>query len=455
MRTDTIPVTKNKSYIIEITGITSEGAGIGRVDGFSVFVPGALYGETVEALIIKINAGFAIGKLVKLIKSSSFRAVPVCPQYKRCGGCILQHATYEGQLEIKHLIVKDAIERIGGFAETTVLPVLPSPQELRYRNKAAFPCGSNDGNIVFGFYAARSHTLVPVDDCLLENEECAHIIQIVKEWTESENIAAYSETTHTGLLRHIVIRKSSSGETMVTLVCADKPKKEKTLVDKLAFVESIYWNINTKNTNVIFGDKFILLYGKRQIKETILGHTFTISPRTFLQVNHSQTEHLYKKAIELLAPEKTETAADIYCGMGSITLSLAPYVDTVFGIESVPEAIEDARRNAKENGIDNAEFYCGEAETVLPELFKDRTCDIMIIDPPRKGCDLRVLEAILSSACKRLVYVSCNPATLARDLKVLCGGDQFRIIIVQPVDMFPQTGHVETIALISRQKSQV
>ena len=237
---------------------------------------------------------------------------------------------------------------------------------------------------------------------------------------------------------------------MVTLVCTAKPQKEKQLIEKLSFADSLYWNINKKDTNVIFGAEFILLNGKEQITEHILGHSFSVSPRTFLQVNHAQTERLYSKAIELLAPKKNENAADIYCGMGSITLSLAPLVKTVFGIESVPEAIEDAKRNAEENGIKNAEFYCGEAEILLPKLFTDRQCEAMIIDPPRKGCDPRVLEAIKTSSCERMVYISCNPATLARDLKLLCEEKRFTIQTVQPIDMFPQTGHVETVCLLSK-----
>ena len=451
MKSNTYPVEKNKTYTILITGITSEGAGIGRVQNFPVFVTDALPGETVETLIIKISNGYAVGKLLSVADASPDRAEPLCPQYKRCGGCVLQHSSYAGQLQIKQRIVQDAIERIGGFKDREVLPVLPSSEVYRYRNKAAFPCQRTDNGVSFGFYAARSHTLIPVQDCLLESEETIKVIHAVKEWVTEEHISAYSETKHSGLLRHVVIRESSSGEIMVTLVCTAKPQNDKALIEKLSFADSVYWNINKRNTNVIFGDSFILLHGKEQITERILEHDFSVSPRTFLQVNHAQTEVLYRKAIELLAPKINETAADIYCGMGSITLSLAPYVKTVFGIESVPEAIEDAKHNAFANKINNAEFFCGEAEILLPELFKDRSCDIMIIDPPRKGCDPRVLKAILSSSCKRLVYISCNPATLARDLKLLCDDPGFQLKTVQPVDMFPQTGHVETVVLLIRE----
>lgn len=452
MMTANIPVRKNQIYTVTITGITSEGAGIGRVDGFSVFVPGALLHETVEVLIIKINGGFAIGKLMRVVEESANRVEPACSCSTRCGGCVLQHAAYEEQLKIKHRIVKDAIERIGGFPGQEVLPVMPSPSIFRYRNKAAFPCENTEKGMAFGFYAQRSHMLIPIEDCLLESEKSVAVMRAVREWAKEERIPAYSETKHNGLLRHTVIRESASGEIMVTLVCNGKPQKANSLIEKLEFADSVYWNINKQDTNVIFGDSFTLLHGKEQITETILGHRFSVSPRTFLQVNHAQTERLYSTAISFLAPKKEETAADIYCGMGSITLSLAPHVKTVFGIESVPEAIEDAKRNALENGIENADFYCGEAEILLPKLFKDRACDIMIIDPPRKGCDPRVLEAILASPCKRLVYISCNPATLARDLKLLCVGNGFSIEKIQPVDMFPQTGHVETVVLMSKVK---
>lgn len=450
MKTSILPVEKNKTYTLQIIGVTAEGAGIGRVAGFTVFVPGALAEETVEVLIIKITSGFAVGKLVRVISASPYRTEPICPNYKRCGGCILQHASYEGQLAMKYRIVKDAVERIGGFFGQEVLPVMPSPQVLRYRNKAAFPFQNEENGPVFGFFAQRSHMLIPVEDCCLESEKSIKVMHSVREWAKEEQITAYSETRHTGLLRHAVIRESSEGEIMVTVVCTGKPQKEKKLIEKLSFVDSLYWNINKHDTNVIFGDSFILLNGKSQITEHILNHSFSVSPRTFLQVNHAQTERLYSKAIELLAPKKTENAADIYCGMGSITLSLAPYVKTVFGIESVPEAIEDAKRNARNNAIDNAEFYCGEAEILLPKLFSDRQCEVMIIDPPRKGCDVRVLEAIRTSSCERLVYISCNPATLARDLKILCADERFTIQTIQPVDMFPQTGHVETVVLMSR-----
>ena len=447
-----IPVEKNKEYRLQITGITAEGAGVGKIDGFAVFVAGAVLWEEVEVRIIKITAGYAFGKLLRVLTASPYRQEADCPYAKRCGGCVFRHVTYEGQLLLKHKIVEDAIRRLGGAAGAEIQPVLPSPATERYRNKSAFPCGRAENGIVFGFFAPRSHTLIPLEDCLLESKKSIECMQAIRAWAERYRIPAYDEKTGRGVLRHVVMRETSSGKIMCTVVASGQPQRVKELKEYLNGTDSLYWNINSRNTNVIFGDTFIHIAGEAYITETILQNRFRVSPPTFLQVNHAQTERLYSLALDLLQPQKTETALDLYCGMGSITLTLAQAVKSVVGIECVPEAIEDAKVNARENGITNTSFLCGNAEDILPDYCKTHSPDIMVMDPPRKGCDPLVLSAIRSTGIRRLVYISCNPATLARDLKLLCADDRFTLQTIQPVDMFPHTGHVETVCLLTKNK---
>ncbi len=449
-----LPVAKNQELEMLVDGVTMEGVGIGRVDGFAVFVPGALAGERVRLHIIKVTASYAVGKLLEVVTPSSHRVVPLCPVYEKCGGCALGHVSYAQELRIKQEQVLSALTRLGGLSEVPIRPILGMDQPERYRNKGAFPYGMTDKGPAFGFYAPRSHRLVPVADCLIEQKQVCDAVNAVKKWAERYAVEPYDERTGKGCLRHAVARVTTSGELMTVVVTRGELAHRKELVEDLFFADSVYWNRNDKNTNVIFGDRFTLLSGKPTLRETLCGLAFEVSPRSFLQVNPVQTEKLYGAALALLAPQPNETVADVYCGIGTISLLLAQKAGQVIGIEVVPEAVENAKENAARNGIQNASFLCAPAEAALPQLVADgQTIDCLTVDPPRKGCDPQVIEAILASGARRLVYVSCNPATLARDVKLLVAGG-FTVQAVQPVDMFPRCGHVETVALLSRRKGE-
>ena len=445
----TNPFTKNQELTLEITGVTSEGQGVARCEGVAFFVPFALPGETVRAHIIKVEKRFCIAKIVEIVKPSEHRVQPICEAYEKCGGCALMHADYAEQLRIKTQIVHDCLERLGGFENVSVKPTLGAEDPWRYRNKGSFPIGFVDGVAAFGFYAERSHRLIPLFDCPIEDARITALARTVTEWANRNRVRVYDETTGKGTLRACVIRVTSTGERMVVVVTkGELPAKESLL--RMLDVESLYHNRNDVNTNVIFGDRFTLLKGKPQITERQGELRFSVSPQSFLQVNPAQTRKLYDTAIRLLDPKPTETIADIYCGIGTISLAIAKHAQKVIGVECVPEAIEDAKNNAKNNGVDNAEFVCGLAEDVLPELVnKGMRPDAIVIDPPRKGCEEPVLSAIAESGVNRLVYVSCNPATLARDAKILASHG-FTIRRVQPVDMFPHTQHIESVVLMSR-----
>lgn len=440
------PVRKNEDIEITIDSVGSEGQGIGRIDGYCVFVERALPGERVNAHVIKVTAGYAVAKLTEVITPSDDRVRPDCPVYEKCGGCTLRHLSYPAQLEVKHKIVSDALTRIGGV-DCEILPVIGMQEPDRYRNKGSFPFRACDTGAVCGLFAARSHRLIPIDDCMLQDERIMDVVTRISQWAAANKISGYDEESQSGVLRHVVVRVTTTDEIMVVLVTTGTLPKKNALLDALYGCDSIWHNVNAKNTNVIFGDKFEFLSGKATLTEDILGKRYAVSPRSFLQVNPVQTGVLYRTALELLKPIKTETLLDIYCGIGTISLSASDLVKHVTGIESVPDAIEDAKSNAELNGVTNADFICGNAEDVLPNMAV--VSDAIVIDPPRKGCDPSVLQAILNSPAKRLVYVSCNPATLARDLKMLCAGGM-HVEKVQPVDMFPGTSHVETVVLLNR-----
>ncbi len=443
------PFQKNLELTLEITGVTSEGQGVGRSDGVAFFVPFALPGETVRVHIIKVEKRFCIAKIVELIKPSEHRVTPLCEAYEKCGGCALMHMDYAEQLKTKTQIVKDCLERLGGFTEIKVQNTIGMDDPWRYRNKGSFPIGYVDGTAAFGFYAERSHRLIPLFDCPIEDARITALVRTVTEWANRNHVRIYDEQTGKGCLRACVVRITSTGERMVAVVTkGELPAKESLM--KMLDVESLYHNRNDQNTNVIFGDRFTLLKGKAQITEEQNGIRFTVSPQSFLQVNPIQTRALYETAIRLLEPKPDETIADVYCGIGTISLAIAKHAGKVIGIECVPEAIEDAKKNAEMNGIANTEFTCGLAEDVLPDLVKKgMRPDAIVIDPPRKGCEESVLSAIVESGVNRVVYVSCNPATLSRDAKVLCG-HSYTIVHVQPVDMFPHTQHVECVTLMMK-----
>lgn len=452
---------KNDIYEIEITGMTHDGMGVGRVDGMAVFVQRAIEGEKVVAKIIKVTKNYAVARIEEWITTSPERTEPFCPVYKRCGGCSLQHMSYNMQLKFKHRVVTDNLERIGGFWGIQVSPVIGMDNPMNYRNKAQYPVGMGDNGPVAGFYARRSHIIIDSERCGIQHPASEKVKNTVLEAVKELKIPVYNEITGEGILRHIVTRVSySTGDVMVILVVTDeKVPGLKKIIQKITReipeVISIVLNINKRRDNVILGDKVRTVYGSDTLVDR-LGHLkFHISPLSFYQVNPVQTVKLYNKAVEFAGLTGNETVFDLYCGIGTISLFLAEKAKEVIGVEVVPEAVEAATKNAVLNNISNARFYCGEAEKVVPELYNEGIrADVVVVDPPRKGCDEALLQTVVKMQPERIVYVSCNPSTLARDLKYLAANG-YNLDKVQPVDLFPWTEHVETVVLMSKVKNQV
>ena len=478
---------KNDIVTVKIEDIGTEGEGIGKLEGFTLFVKDAVMGDVVEARLVKVKKNYAYARLEKVLTSSPLRVKPVCPYHKQCGGCQIQAMSYEAQLQFKENKVKNNLVRIGGFdrlfIESVMEPVVGMEQPWHYRNKAQFPVGTDkDGRIITGFYAGRTHSIIANTDCALGVEENEPILQKVLAYMQNEKVSAYDETTGQGLVRHILIRKGfTSGEIMVCLVINGKSlPKEDRLVSTLREIPgmtSIWLNYNMKNTNVIMGTEGRVLWGQNTITDVIhrrsieeinsgkdclrydskenapQGITFAISPLSFYQVNPIQTEKLYSLALEYAGLTGEETVWDLYCGIGTISLFMAQCAKEVHGVEIVPQAIEDARKNAERNHIENATFYVGKAEEVLPRLYEEEHifADVICVDPPRKGCDEACLNTIIKMAPKRIVYVSCDSATLARDLKYLCENG-YEIRKVRAVDQFGQTVHTETVVKLSLKK---
>lgn len=447
------PVKKNDDISLEINGMTSEGSGVGRVDGFAVFVPFALPGERVSAHIIKASGSYAVGKLIRVETPSPERREPLCPVFSKCGGCSLQHMSYEAQLEFKRGVVHDALERLGGFEGVDVLPTIGMDEPLRYRNKGSFPFAEVKGRVRCGLFAPRSHRLIDIDDCIIESESAVCAARAVRDWANEYGVAAYDELTGRGVLRHVVTRECTGGCSVTVVTTGGLPHKEeliRALQGAVPRLVSVVHNVNSKSTNVICGNENRVIFGERSIMHTLCGLDFEVSAESFLQVNSIQTEKLYTLAAEALELSGGDTAADVFCGIGTITLMLAKRAKSVIGIEYVERAIMDARANALRNGIDNAEFFAGAAEELLPRLVAEgRRFDCVSLDPPRKGAEPEVLAAIANSGARRIAYVSCSPATLARDLKILASYG-YEIRSVQPVDMFPMTAHVESVVLITK-----
>jgi 23S rRNA (uracil1939-C5)-methyltransferase len=459
-----IKIEKNKEYIVNITGLGFEGEGVGRIEGLTVFVQGALPGEEVVVKIIKVAKNHAFGKLLDILKASEDRKEPICAIYKRCGGCQLQHLSYDAQLKFKFNRVKDCVERIGKLENILIHETLGMKEPYRYRNKVQLPVGEKNGELQVGFYAARSHEIINMDNCYIQEETADQVVKVTKNWMKEYNIQPYceiqndelKEPSSKGLVRHIMIRKGfKTGEVMVVLVTNEFeiPFKEefiKAVTENVIGIKSIIQNVNTKSTNVILGLENKTLWGQEYITDYIGKYKFNISPLSFFQVNPYQTEVLYNKALEYADLSGNEIVFDAYCGTGTISLFLSEKSKKVYGVEIIPEAIENAKVNAEQNNINNAEFFVGEAETVIPELIgKGIRADVVVVDPPRKGCEKSLLEALALMAPEKIVYVSCDPGTLARDLAIL---DElgYRSIEVQPVDMFPQTSHVECVVGIRR-----
>lgn len=506
----TAPVAKNDEVVLDIIGLTHEGEGVGRAEGFTLFVHGALPGERVRAKVLKVKKQYGYAKLLELIAASPDRIEPPCPIYKQCGGCQLQHMSYDAQLLWKRQSVIDNLERIGklrvvGSGSAAVASVSGSvgngasaggkdaeqaaasesgtvgeaagrgvdaaeadgivvhstigmAEPWRYRNKAQVPIGVrgdlNEGELIGGFYAQGSHRIIDMNECLIQDERNDEIVRIVKQIGRELGITAYNEETGRGLLRHVMARTGYvTGEMMVVLVTNGErlPRKEEWIArirEELPQVRSIVQNVNERNTNVVFGDKTKTLWGSEVIHDELDGIRFAISARSFYQVNPVQTIALYRKAVDYAGLTGSETVIDAYCGIGTISLFLARQAGRVYGVEIVPEAIEDAGRNAALNSIANASFEAGAAEVVIPRWREEGIVpDVIVVDPPRKGCDPALLNTILAMQPQRVVYVSCNPSTLARDLRVLEDGG-YRTVEVQPVDMFPHTTHIECVCLL-------
>lgn len=446
-------IEKNQNYITDITDMTHEGAGVAKIDGFTVFIAGAITGERVEVKIVKVLKSFAYGKIIKIIKISPNRKPPTCENYNRCGGCSLQHLTYKATLDFKSEVVRNNLKKFAGL-DIKVEKTIGLDDPYSYRNKVQFPVGQKDNEVVVGFYANRTHEIIPVLDCTIQSRIANKIVRDVKEFIKKENISVYDEEKNKGLIRHIVIRTSEkTQEVMVVIVTNGEQfnKKEmliKILTERNKEIKSIIQNINIKRTNVILGDKQILLYGKSTITDYIGQFKFNISAQSFFQVNSKQTEMLYKKALEFAGLTGKETVFDLYCGIGTISLFLAQKAQKVYGVEIVKQAIEDAIVNARENNVENVEFFAGKSEEIVPGLYKKGIkADVVVVDPPRSGCDGVLIDTINQMKPEKIVYVSCNPATLARDVKLF---DGYEVKKVQPVDMFPWTYHVESVVLLEK-----
>jgi 23S rRNA (uracil1939-C5)-methyltransferase len=448
------PVMKNEYYDVAFEDLTHEGAGVAKIEGFPVFVENALPDERGKIKIIKVKKGFAFGRLIELYEESKNRIEAPCPIYSQCGGCQLQHVSYEGQLVFKKKQVEQVLARIGklDLNKVKVHQTLGMSDPWNYRNKAQVPIGEREGGLVAGFYQKRSHDIIDMERCLIQQAENDDVVQAVKNICEQYGIRAYNEEKHKGWLRHIMVRYGIvTNEMMVVFITKTADFQHKNdiigeITAKFPQVKSIVQNINNKRTNVIFGDETKILWGEEYIYDKIGDVKFAISARSFYQVNPEQTKVLYDKALEYANLTGNESVIDAYCGIGTISLFLAQKAKNVFGVEIVPEAIEDAKRNAELNGFTNAEFAVGEAEVVIPAWYKKgNSADVIVVDPPRKGCDEALLKTILDMKPKRVVYVSCNPGTLARDLHVLEQGG-YETVEVQPVDMFPHTTHCEAVA---------
>ena len=455
---------KNQEFIVTIEDMNEDGAGVGKVDGYIWFVKDAVIGDVVRAKAMKMKKSYGFARLMEVLEPSASRVIPSCPVARQCGGCQLQAMSYEEQLKFKERKVMNNLIRIGKFDEDEIhmLPIMGMEEPWRYRNKAQFPFGKDkDGNVIAGFYAGRTHAIVEAEDCLLGVEENREILDIVKQFMKEMKIEPYDELSHKGLVRHVLIRKGfKTGEIMVCLVINGNklPGKERLMEmltggDGVKGMTSISYSVNQEKTNVIMGKEIVNLYGPGYISDYIGNVKYQISPLSFYQVNPVQTERLYGTALEYAGLTGNEIVWDLYCGIGTISLFLAQKAKKVYGVEIVPQAIEDARRNAEINGIHNAEFFVGKAEEVLPEQFEKNHvhADVIVVDPPRKGCDAVCLDTILKMRPERVVYVSCDSATLARDLRYLADGG-YVVERGRCCDMFPGTVHCETVVLLSQQK---
>ena len=452
-------LSKDKMYVVEIVDIGQGGVGIGKFEGFTVFVDGGLIKDKIKVKIIKSKKNYAVGEIVEILEPSPYRVERKCSkELKACGGCQIQELDYKEQLNLKTNEVKQVISRIGKLDDVVIHDALGMEEPFRYRNKAQFPIQKVDGVPVIGFYKKKSHDIIPTDQCIIQHDVNDKIIKIIKTYIRAYNVSIYDEKTHTGVLRHLVTKVGfTTKEVMVVLVANGRKlpylnELASVLKENILGFKTLVVNINREKTNVILGNENRIIYGDGKINDNIGDLVFEISPLSFFQVNPIQTEVLYNKALEYANLGENDTVFDIYCGIGTISLFLAQKAKKVYGIEIVEEAIKDAKRNAEINKLDNVEFYVGKAEEVVPKMYKQgKRANVVVVDPPRKGCDEKVLDTIISMQPDRVVYVSCNPSTLARDLNYL---DErgYKCLEVQPVDMFPHSVHIENVALIVKKQ---
>lgn len=451
------PVQKNQTVTLQFEDLTHEGSGVAKMDGYPIFVPLGLPGERADVRVVKVNKRFAFGKLIHLHEKSEHRVNPPCNVFHKCGGCQLQHMTYEMQLEMKRSQVKNVMQKVAHLPDVPVHPVLGMEEPWRYRNKIQIPVGEKNGELITGFYQQRSHRIIDdMETCVIQDELGDKIVEAVRQIGTDLGIRAYDEQAHRGELRHIIVRTAyTTNEAMLVLVTRTKKlTKQAEIIERITKefpeITSIIHNVNSEKTNVILGKKSRTIYGADYIYDKIGDLEFAISAQSFYQVNPTQTKVLYDKALEYANVDKNDVVIDAYCGIGTISLFLAQKAKKVYGVEIVPEAIDDAKKNAKHNQMDNVEFVVGEAEKVMPWWTKQGLRpDVIVVDPPRKGCDASLLEAMIAMEPERIVYVSCNPSTLARDLRILEDGG-YQTQEVQPVDMFSQTSHVECVSLLTR-----
>ena len=460
-------ITKGQEFSLEIDDMGTDGEGIGHKEGYTLFVKDALVGDIVRVKVIKAKKKFGYGRLMEVITPSPWRVEPACDCARQCGGCQIQHCSYEKQLAWKEKKVRDCLQRIGGFEEIPMEPIMGMDEPYHYRNKAQYPVGyDKEGNPVAGFYAGRTHSIIPNTDCAIQHPANHMILETILAFMKQYDISAYEEKKHTGLVRHILTRVGKyTGEVMVCLIINGNklPHQDKLVemlkktndVEKTYKIKSICLNINKDKTNRILGEKVVQIYGQTYIEDRIGNITYRISPLSFYQVNPEQTQKLYGTALEYADLKGDEVVWDLYCGIGTISLFLAQKAARVCGVEIVPQAIEDARENARRNGFTNAEFFVGAAEDVVPEQYEQSggslRADVVTLDPPRKGCDEKLLRTVVQMEPERIVYVSCDPATLARDLKYLCG-EGYELKRVRACDMFGHSSHVETVVLLSHKK---
>ncbi len=460
-----IPLKKNQVISLVIEDFTKEGEGLGKYQGFPFFVKDTVIGDEVEVVITKLKKNYGYARLLKILTPSKDRVVPLCPVAKQCGGCKLQQISYEKQLEFKQNLVKGCLTRIGGFTDAEIKekmePIYGMESPWHYRNKAQFPVGyDKNSSLVAGFYAGRTHSIVANTDCAIQAKETKQIVEAVLSYMKENHVTAYREKDHSGLVRHILTRTGfATGEIMVCLVLNGKKEQLKhadRLIQKLTAIHgmtSIVVNTNTEKTNKILGTTCETLWGRDDIRDYIGEIQYQIGPLSFYQVNPEQTRVLYSKALEYAHLKGQEIVWDLYCGIGTISLFLAQKAKQVYGVEIIKEAVEDARQNAALNQIHNVEFFTGKAEEIVPAQYQKNGIhpDVIVVDPPRKGCDAVLLQTMLQASPERIVYVSCDPATLARDLKILCE-DKYHLEKVAVVDQFGHSVHVETVVLLSQQK---